>query len=66
MKKGFLIVIPVLIITIVMFYFGILVYQNRFVKFESNGHVIARMSESSTKKYFFTKDSKYRIVDDKE
>ena len=27
MKKGFLIVIPVLIITIVMFYFGILVYQ---------------------------------------
>lgn len=65
MKKGFLIVIPVLIITIVMFYFGILVYQNRFVKFESNGHVIARTSESSTKKYFFTKDSKYRIVDDK-
>ena len=65
MKKGFLIVIPVLVVTIIMFSFGIQVYKNRFINFDSSGHVIAKVSESSTKKYFFTKDSKYRILDDK-
>lgn len=65
MKKGFLIVIPVLVVTIIMFSFGLQVYKNRFIKFDNSGHVIAKVSESSTKKYFFTKDSKYRILDDK-
>ena len=50
MKKGFLIVIPVLVVTIIMFGFGIQVYKNRFIKFDSSGHVIAKVSESSTKK----------------
>lgn len=65
MKKGFLIIISVLIVTIIMFVFGIQEYNNRFIKFNSNGHVIAKINESSTKKYFFTSGNKYRILDNK-
>ena len=62
-KKIFLIVVPVICLTIVLFMFGINTYNSKYKVFQSDGHIIAKNSKSSTTKYFFDTETKYKTID---
>ena len=60
-KKIFLIVVPILLITAVLFFFGITSYQSKYVEFQSDGHFFMN-KDNTSEKYYFDSDTKYKSV----
>lgn len=63
-KKAFFIVVPIIFVTVLIFLFGINTYNSKYEVFQSDGHIIAKNSKSTTEKVFFDTDTKYKTVDD--
>ena len=64
LKKSLFIIIPIVLIIGLIFGYGIKSYNSKYVTFQADGHFIAKNSKSSTKKYFFDTNSKYKASDD--
>ena len=64
LKKILLIFIPIIIVTALIFTYGIRTYNEKFVVFQSNGHFFAENNNKSTEKYFFDTNAKYKKADD--
>ena len=57
-RKSFLIITPILLVIVAIFFFGISFYKNSYSNFVEDGYVI---STNADNKYYFSSNNKYKI-----
>lgn len=60
-KKMIYTLIPMVLLMVLLFIFGINFYENKLKTFQADGHIINSKSDS-TKKEYFTKNTPYRLT----
>ena len=60
LKKSFFIVVPTILVIVLIFVFGIQLYNNSYSEFQKDGYVI---DTEVQKKVYFSENDKYKIVE---
>lgn len=60
MKRVVIIVVPIILLSILIFFFGYRAYVNSFDVFQEDGHILVETSNSSITRYYFKSGTKYK------